>query len=70
VERGINLINGNLPVGKQGQIWMPEIVEEYKQYIHDKYPNEPEDFYGDLLQPTRRMYNSANTLKEVDHEIQ
>jgi hypothetical protein len=49
---------------------MPEIVEEYKQYIHDKYPNEPEDFYGDLLQPTRRMYNSANTLKEVDHEIQ
>lgn len=65
-DRGITIQNENISVGKQGQVWMPEIVDEYINYIKDKYKNSDEFTVSQLLRPTVRMFNSANTQKEIN----
>jgi hypothetical protein len=44
---------------------MPEIVEEYKQHIYSKYKDSSKETLNRLLQPTARMFNSANTQEEL-----
>ena len=63
-DRGINITNENIPPGLQGQIWMPEIVNDYRDYITDKYGKDNQKT-SELLKPTYRMYNSSNTVKEL-----
>jgi hypothetical protein len=65
IERGITIQSESLSVGKQGQVWMPEIVEEYKQHIYSKYKDSSKETLNRLLQPTARMFNSANTQEEL-----
>lgn len=65
IEKGITVQSESLLVGKQGQVWMPEIVEEYKQHIYSKYKDSSKETLDRLLQPTARMFNSANTQKEL-----
>ena len=65
IERGITIQNGNISVGKQGQVWMPEIVEEYKKHIYDKHKDSGKEILDRLLRPTARMFNSANTQEEL-----
>jgi hypothetical protein len=67
-ERGINITVEEFPVGKQGQIWMPNIVKDYVDYVNEKYSGYNEEKINELLRPTQRSYNSANTLKELTNE--
>jgi len=67
-ERGINITVEEFPAGKQGQIWMPNIVKDYVDYVNEKYSGSNEEKINELLRPTQRSYNSANTLKELTNE--
>jgi hypothetical protein len=64
-ERGIDITKENIPVGNQGQIWMPEIVEQYINFVKEKYKGKSQELLAKLLQPTSRSYNSADTQKEL-----
>lgn len=66
-DRGINITHGDIPPGLQGQVWMPDIVKDYTNYIIDKYGKDNEKT-NELLKPTVRMYNSSNTVKELINE--
>jgi hypothetical protein len=63
-DRGINITHGDIPPGLQGQVWMPDIVKDYVEYIKSKY-DEDSKAANELLKPTTRMYNSSNTVKEL-----
>jgi hypothetical protein len=65
IDRGITVQDQTLSVGKQGQVWMPEIIEQYKNHIFNKYKNSSKENLDRLLQPTARMFNSANTQEEL-----
>lgn len=67
-ERGINIIADEFPAGKQGQIWMPNVVKDYIDYVKERYSDSNEEKINELLRPTYRSYNSANTLKELTNE--
>ena len=63
-DRGINIANTSVPIGSQGQIWMKELVDDYIDYIENKY-KESSSKKNDLLIATKRKYNSSKTMKEV-----
>ncbi len=63
-DRGINITHGDIPPGLQGQVWMPDVVKDYVEYIKSKY-DEDSKAANELLKPTTRMYNSSNTVKEL-----
>ena len=65
IDRGITVQDQTLSVGKQGQVWMPEIIEQYKNHIFNKHKNSSKETLDRLLQPTARMFNSANTQEEL-----
>jgi len=65
IDRGITVQDQTLSVGKQGQVWMPEIIEQYKNHIFNKHKNSNKETLDRLLQPTARMFNSANTQEEL-----
>jgi hypothetical protein len=49
------------------QVWMPEIFDDYKKYISEKYGNELHN-YPDLTLPFSRFANSSGTKDEVLNE--
>jgi len=69
-ERGINITDGDIPVGSQGQIWMPNVIKDYINFVNTKFHNLEKEKIDNLLRATNRVYNSANTVKEINHEIQ
>jgi hypothetical protein len=68
LERGINITHSEIPVGSQGQIWMPNIIDDYIDFVKNKYGSSEKQKVDNLLRATHRMYNSANTLKEMRDE--
>jgi hypothetical protein len=64
-QRGIDITSQSVPVGKQGQIWMPEVVEEYKEFVKENFDTSNMELMNKLLNPTLRTHNSANTQKEI-----
>lgn len=61
-ERGVQISD---PVrGKfGGQVWMPQLYEDYKQYVIDYYG---ENYDEHKLLPVGRNFNSSNTKEEVE----
>jgi 2OG-Fe(II) oxygenase superfamily len=68
-ERGINITQEEVPIGGQGQIWMPNIVTDYINFIKENYTDASKEKIDELLRATDRMYNSANTMKEISNDI-
>jgi hypothetical protein len=68
-QRGINITHGEIPVGSQGQIWMPNIIKDYINFVRTKYKNAEKEKIDNLLRATNRVYNSANTMKEIDNDF-
>ena len=68
LERGINITHGETPVGSQGQIWMPDIVKDYIEFINAEYKDVSAEKSNELLRATSRMYNSADTVKDMRDE--
>lgn len=63
-ERGIK-IRYPSDVLDSGQVWMPEIVNDYKDFILNKHNDEKKIEY--LLKPTIRMMTSSGTNKELSN---
>lgn len=68
IERGINITHGEIPVGSQGQIWMPNIVKDYIEFVNKNYKDVDPEKINELLRATHRVYNSANTVKDMRDE--
>lgn len=68
-ERGINITHSEVPIGGQGQIWMPNVVTDYINFVKHKYTNAGKEKVDELLRATGREYNSANTMKEITDEV-
>jgi len=68
LERGINITHGEIPVGSQGQIWMPNIVKDYVEFVENNYKDLDSFKRDDLLRASKRVHNSANTVKEMRNE--
>lgn len=67
-ERGIKI---RYPSDKidSGQVWMPEIVNDYKNFILSKHTDEK--VIESLLKPTLRTLTSSGTNKEINkHDLQ
>ncbi|GEM_PF-1592041 len=69
-DRGITINSEGLLLGRQGQVWMPNVVVDYLKFLEEKYPDKDEVFLANKLFPTRRLYNSTNTQKEVEYDKQ
>jgi len=74
-ERGINIIEEELPAGSQGQIWMKNLREDYLNYIIKKYDisNSNQKFFDpkiqELLKPTELRLSSSGTRKNLPNKI-
>ncbi len=66
-DRGITINSGFLSLGQQGQVWMHDVVMDYLKFLEEKYPDKNEVFLSSKLLPTRRVYNSANTQREIEN---
>lgn len=67
-ERGVN-INDDTGKIDSGQVWMPSLFADYKEYIDKKY-DENNPLKDNLLNATKREQTSNNTTKEVLREKQ
>jgi hypothetical protein len=72
-EKGINIVHGNFPAGKQGQVWLENIRKDYVKYIISKYNIEDIKSVRDpklisILRGTIRKYNSSGTEKNLPHK--
>jgi len=65
-EHGINIMEdqGKLDCG---QVWMPQLFNDYIEYINNKKIQD-QDTLHKLLQPTKRIQTSNNTTREVEKE--
>jgi hypothetical protein len=57
----------SLPQIMSGQVWIPELFDDYKQYITEKYGSTLTK-HGDLTLPFARFANSSGTQEEVLRE--
>ena len=72
-ERGINIMHGDVPVGKQGQVWIPNLKGDYLNYIKEKYAIDDLNSIDDsnislLLKGAAKRQNSHGTRKYLPHE--
>jgi hypothetical protein len=65
-DHGINPAK-SLPKIMSGQVWIPELFNDYKQYITDKYGSTLTE-HGHLTLPFARFANSSGTKEEVLRE--
>jgi hypothetical protein len=63
IDKGINIRDKN-EVMDSGQVWMPELFDDYVNYLNIKY-NGVEDEHSELYRPTNRVSTSNNTTQEV-----
>jgi hypothetical protein len=66
VERGINPAD-SLPLVMSGQVWIPQLFNDYKQYLTEKYGNTLPN-YSHLTLPFARVADSSGTQAEVLRE--
>jgi hypothetical protein len=67
LERGIN-IRDSSDIMDSGQVWMPELFDDYRKKIISKYSNNKEKM-DELLRPSRRANTSSGTNEEVTKQI-
>lgn len=65
-ERGIH-IRDKSDVVDSGQVWMPELFDDYIEYVTSKYGNDT-DKISTLLRASGRISTSNNTKQEVEKE--
>jgi hypothetical protein len=72
-ERGVHITSMTPPIGKQGQVWIKNLREDYIEYIKNKYSIDTLSSLTDpdtlaLLRGTIRRYNSSGTEKNLPHK--
>lgn len=72
-ERGVHVTSMAPPIGKQGQVWIKNLREDYIEYIKNKYNIDTLSSLTDpdilaLLRGTIRRYNSSGTEKNLPHK--
>jgi len=65
-KRGIH-IRDKSDVIDSGQVWVPELFEDYINHVNKKYKNDP-DKISTLLRASGRINTSNNTTEEVEKE--
>ena len=65
-ERGIH-IRDKSDIVDSGQVWMPELFDDYIEYVTSKYGNDT-DKISTLLRASGRISTSNNTKQEVEKE--
>jgi hypothetical protein len=64
IDRGIN-IRDKSDIIDSGQVWIPELFNDYISYLDSKYKGSEED-NSELYRPTNRINTSDKTTQEVD----
>jgi predicted 2-oxoglutarate/Fe(II)-dependent dioxygenase YbiX len=64
--RGINIREKNSTIDS-GQVWIPELFDDYFNYIKEKYGNSLFN-YPELTRPIKRSNTSNGTTQEVEKE--
>jgi hypothetical protein len=64
VEKGVN-IRQSSNVMDSGQVWMPNIVDDYLDQIEKKYTKDDEQKIYLLTEAAKRTLTSNNTNKEI-----
>jgi predicted 2-oxoglutarate/Fe(II)-dependent dioxygenase YbiX len=63
--RGVNVREPS-NVMDSGQVWMPDIMDDYMEHINKRHPNSTEEKIGLLTEAVKRQLTSAETSKEIN----